>query len=207
MGEPAAAASILEAWAALDRGAAITEADRSVITSAETARSLIVERALESPSTKDFFDAAALYGRALATSGASPSFCAQAIDTLTEALAARPPWARAARAALSEGYANARAEAAHRALVDAWAPPHCVVRIDDETAAVAASFPSDDPEDVGPWAERVAHGLARAGIRTVVLNGEASTEVGRALTEALEVAGIGVRPAETRRRSWFPRKR
>lgn len=197
-------ASILQAWSALDRNVAITDADRSVIDSTEAARALLVERAVESPSTKDFFDAAAVYGRALATAGASPSFGAQAIDTLTEALDARSTtWARSARAALAEGYASARAEAAHRVLVEAWTPPHCVIRIDEDTAAIATTFPSDDPEDVGPWSERVAHGLARAGVRQVVLGGDAPA----ALTEALEVAGIAVRPVETRRRSWFPWKR
>lgn len=197
-------ASILRAWSALDRTVAITDADRSVIASTEAARALLVERALESPSTKDFFDGAAIYGRALAAAGASPSFGAQAIDTLLEALdTPSAPWARGARAALAEGYTSARAEAAHRVLVDAWTPPHCVVRIDEDTAAIATSFPSDDPEDVGPWAERVAHGLARAGVRQVVLGGDAPP----ALTEALEVAGIAVRPVETRRRSWFPWKR
>ena len=197
-------APALDSWAAHDRAIAITDADREAIVASEAARAHLVERALESPSTKDFFDAAAIYGRTLATSGASPSFGAQAIDTLTMALGGpQPSWAGGARAALAEGYAKARAEAAHRALVDAWAPPHCVIRIDDDTAAIATSFPSDDPEDVGPWAERVAHGLARADVRHVILGGDAPV----ALREALEVAGITVRAVETRRRSWFPWKR
>ena len=197
-------ASILAAWSALDRAVAITEADRQILATAEAARAHLVERALEAPGTKDFFDAAAIYGRTLAAAGASPSFGAQAIDTLTEALGAPDaPWNRSARAALAEGYAKARAESAHRTLVDSWAPPHCVIRIDEDSAAIATAFPSDEPEDLGPWAERVAHGLARADVRHVVLGGDPPS----ALLEALEVAGIAVRPVETRRRSWFPWKR
>ena len=200
-------ASIVQAWSVLDRGVAITDLDRSVIASTEAARAGLVERAIEGPATKDFFDAAAIYGRALAAAGASPSFSAQAIDTLTEALdAPRTPWARGARAALAEGYASSQAEVAHRTLVDAWTPPHCVVRLDEDNAAITTSFPSDDPEELGAWAERVAHGLSRAGVRQVVLNGEAG-EAPAALREALEIAGIAIRPVEARRRSWFPWKR
>jgi hypothetical protein len=95
------------------------------------------------------------------------------------------------------------------ALGRAWEYPACVVRLDDETVAVAAGYPTDDGEALADWAARVASKLSRERARAAVVSGTDAAR--RELAEALSLVGIEVRDSLRRsgwlRLPWRPRTR
>ncbi len=180
-----------EAWAEHFARAAISEQDRNAVAASESARSLILERL----DTKDHdgLHGWAILGRVLADAGASPSLVAQAVDSLAAVAGAEAArdyaWA-SCRAALFESFVASQRDIADARVASSWRFPKCVVRLDDRTAAVAASFPDDDADAVARWADEVAAGLAKMGVRTIRVDGTASVRT--ALADALSAFGIDI---------------
>jgi len=193
----------LDAWTERLASAAISEVDRRAVAASETARALVLEQ-LEAHSGESaeraFEDHDALHGwavlgRVLADAGASPSLAAQVVDALIEATPGGSgdrlqAWGATARSALLEAFVLAQRELAELRAAEAWRFPKCVVRLDETTAAVAASFPDDDADALARWADEVAAGLAKMGVRRVHADGSARARA--ALASALSVAGIGM---------------
>jgi hypothetical protein len=182
-----AADGVLARWRAHDLALAVSAEDRRAIDACEGARAAIVERSGE-PS-RDLFHALAVYGRALAVAGASPTLAGATIDGLARALG-ETPWCTAARSAVAEGFAAERADQATRAVLASWAPERCIVHVGEGCAAVVCGLPTDDAEELLAWSDGVARKLAKARVRRVVLDGRAPA----ALLSALDIAGIAVEP-------------
>lgn len=192
----------LEAWTEELARAAISEADRRAVLASETARALVLEQLEEhrgETAERAFTDHDALHGwallgRVLADAGATPTLAAQVVDALVAAMpdgtARLAAWAAPSRSALVEAFVAAQRELAEGRAVEAWRFPRCVVRLDEATAAVAASFPDDDPDAVARWADEVAAGLAKMGIRRVHADGSARARA--ALASALSFAGVSL---------------
>ena len=190
----------LETWSERLSRAAISELDRRAIAASEAARAMILERldehrgesAERAFEDRDALHAWALLGRVLADAGGSPTLVAQIVDALADALASRggglDAWTAPARSALVEAFVAAQRDLAEMRVAEAWRFPKCVVRLDETTAAVAANFPDDDADSLARWADEVAAGLAKMGIRRVHSDGSARARA--ALDGALEVAGI-----------------
>ena len=182
----------LDDWTQRLLRAAISERDRRAITASESAREMVLER-LESED-HDALHGWTVVGRVLADESASPSLVAEVVDALVAASPrAREGWASHARAAIVEAYVAAQREIEAERVKDAWRFPRCVVRLDESTAAVAASFPDEDSDALARWADEVASGLAKMGIRRVHADGSARSRA--ALADALSVAGIDVAPS------------
>jgi hypothetical protein len=181
-------ADVLSRWSTLLQQTALSELDRRAVGATESARSLAMERAPTIHSDHDALHAWGMLGRLLADADASPTLAARMLDTLVEAEGGAPTWISLARATLFEAYVATRREAIELATADRWRFPRCVVRIDDSTAAVAASFPNDDPDATARWADEIASGLAKWGVRRVYVDGETTNKA--ALADALGVAGI-----------------
>ncbi len=196
-------ATALAAWAERDAHAAITEEDTRAIASTEGARALVVERLLDAAG-RDALSACSVLGRLMAQAGASPSLAARTLDGLAATSPCDDAWLGTARASLAEGYAAASREAAAAKRADTWRYPRCVVRLDSDTVAVGAGFPDDDPDTLAEWANEVARGLVKAGVRRAIIDGDLAPRA--ALEEALELAGISVARGD-RPRSWLPWKR
>ncbi len=183
---------IMDAWTERLAVAAISETDRRAIAASESARSLTLERIGDD---HDMLHAWAALARVLADAGASPSLIAGVVDALASVMSegdgSRRDWVPLARAALVEAFASAIREAADQRVADAWRFPRCVVRLDDTTAAVTAHFPDDDPDAIAKWADEVAAGLAKMGIRRVTAEGGGRART--ALADALAIAGIDLR--------------
>ncbi len=179
-------------WREHDLGVALSAEDRRAIDACEGARAAVVEHSADA--SRDLFHALAVYGRALAVAGASPTLAAATLDGLVAALAsdggAMAPWATAARSAIAEGFAAERADAAARAIVASWSPERCIVLLGEGRAAVACGIPTDEPEELLAWSDAVARKLAKARVRRVVLDERAPA----ALVSALDIAGIAVEP-------------
>jgi hypothetical protein len=201
--------TLLDAWTERLGRAAISEADRRAVTASETARALVLERidahrgeTVESAfEDRDALHGWTVLGRVLADAGASPSLVAQVVDALLDAAepSAKDPggasgriraWAAASRSVLVEAFVAAQRDLAEARAAEAWRFPKCVVRLDETTAAVAASFPDDDPDALARWADEIAAGLAKMGIRRVHAEGTARARA--ALDSSLSVAGIDV---------------
>ena len=185
----------LNRWTRALSEAAISEVDRRAIAATENARSSVLEH-----SGPDALHAWGILGRLLAEADASPTLATRMVDGLLDATSGGEPDgadASLARATLLEAFVVARREAIEQRLADRWRFPRCVVRIDDTTAAVAASYPSDDPDELARWADEVASGLAKLGVRRVHVDGDSLGQV--ALADALSVTGIDlVRPRHLR---------
>jgi hypothetical protein len=183
---------LVDRWCARDRALAFLSADRAVIDTTRGPRALVVEHWLERSSHPDLFHACAMLGRILAELGASPTLAAGTIDAARDVL---PPLGedslRAARGALVEGFAAARAEIARTDAATRWEFPGCVVPMKDAEVAIAAGYPDDDDDALAAWAARVASAVARAGFRRAIVGGG---EKARALLfDALELAGVKAR--------------
>jgi hypothetical protein len=183
---------LVDAWSARDRALAFLSADRAVIEKTRGPRALVVEQWLVRPSHPDLFHACAVLGRIIAELGGSPTLVSGTIDAARDAL---PPLAeeavRAARGALVEGFAAARAELARTDAATRWEFPGCVVPMKDAEVAIAAGYPEDDEDALAAWAARVASAVARAGFRRAIVAGG---EKARALLfDALELAGVKAR--------------
>ncbi len=172
--------------------AAISEVDRRAVVATENARSLVLEH-LEDRD-HDALHAWASLARVLADASASPSLVAGAVDALVPLVVlARSTntddaWIANARATLVEAFVAAIREGCDQRVADAWRFPRCVVRLDAQTAAVAAHFPDDDADSIARWADEVAAGLAKMGIRRV--HAEGTPRARAALKDALSIAGI-----------------
>jgi len=185
--------------------AAISEVDRRAVATTENARASVLEY-----SGADALHAWGVLGRMFADADASPTLVARTVHALAAARSGEPlpgaaSEARAfgaqedalAEAALLEAFVAAQREAIELRMADRWRFPRCVVRIDDTTAAVAASFPNDDADALGRWADEVASGLAKLGVRRVHVDGDRAAQA--ALADALSVAGIDLlRPRHLR---------
>ncbi len=190
---------LVEAWCARDRSAAFLPGDRAVIDATKGPRALVVDRVTTLASypgdervQKDLFHACAVLGRIFAEGGGSPTLAASTIDGASEVLPAlEGTTARSARAALAEGFAAARAEAAHVEASAQWEFPRCAVPLEASAIAIAAGYPDDDEDALAAWASRVANGVARAGYRRAVLAGGVLGCA--ALEDALSLAGVKVR--------------
>ncbi len=157
----------LDAWSDTLASAAISDADRRAVVESESARSLVLDRAFGDD--HDALHGWAMLGRVLADSGASPTLAAHTVDALS--VDGGGDWRTQARAVLLEAYVAAQRELAELRIAEAWRFPRCVVRLDDRRAAVAAYFPEDEPDAVAKWADEVAAGLAKMGIRSVHVEG------------------------------------
>ncbi len=174
-------------WTKRLSAAAISEIDRRAVAASESARENVLERLAEgSLEDHDALHAWAVLGRVLADASASPSLVAQVVDSLADGTP--QSWAAPARAALVEAFVAAQREIEELRVADAWRFPRCVVRLDEKTAAVAACFPDDDPDALSRWADEVAAGLAKMGVRRVHADGSARGRA--ALADALSIAGI-----------------
>lgn len=188
--EAAETEAILDAWAEHDAARAVLPADRDLIDATRALRAALLEAVLDARTGRDLFQASADLGRYLAEHGASPTLASSTLDGARAALQdAEGPWA-AMRAALAEGYSRGQAEGARRRAAAAWDYPHCAVRLDATTVAIAAGYPEDDGEALAAWSDRVAHGVSMAGVRRVVVSGAAAPSA--ALRAAMETAGVEV---------------
>lgn len=173
--------------------AAISERDRRAIVASDSAREMVFERLESAVEDQDALHAWAIVGRVLADADASPSLIAEVVDALVASSPRAPEgWAPPARAAIVEAYVAAQRESEAERVKDAWRFPRCVVRLDESTAAVAASFPDEDSDALSRWADEVASGLAKMGVRRV--HAEGTQRARAALADALSVAGIDLAP-------------
>jgi hypothetical protein len=186
----------MQAWTNDLGSGSISEADRHAIVVSESARSFVLD-GLDS-ADHDSLHAWAVLGRVLADAGASPTLAAHTVDALRDLAVGRgtgSQWCAGARAALIEAYVAAQRERAELRMAESWRFPRCVVRLDERTAAVAAFFPDDDADATVRWADEVAAGLARMGVRCV--HAEGSTHARAALADALTSFGIDLTRART----------
>jgi hypothetical protein len=184
-------ANVLDAWSAALARSAISEVDRRAVVASENARSLALERLHpKSETDHDALHAWASLARVLADASASPSLVAGVVDALVPLVrdTRGVTWAELARATLVEAFVAAIRESCDQRVADAWRFPRCVVRLDATSAAVAAHFPDDDSDAVARWADEVAAGLAKMGVRRVHAEGTARARA--ALKDALAIAGI-----------------
>jgi len=182
--------ALVEAWCDLDRSRAAWPNDREIIGASASIRAFVVERArarATDPKEDELFDACALLGRRIAEARGSATLAAWTADHAGEALGVPgAEWVRPAAAAVAEGYAAETLDAAHRAALDAWEFPRCVVPVGHDAIAIAAGYPSDDTEAVAEWAARIARAAAVRGVRKAFVAGPHTG----ALVEALLLAGI-----------------
>jgi hypothetical protein len=215
----AAVETIVDAWCARDHGRAFNGQDHDVIDATRTVRSLVIELLLVGE-TRDLYQACATLGRVVAERGGSASLAASTMDGAEGALGAHVASEEvlgAARAAMAEGYEAATRDLARKESARAWEYPRCAVPLDAETAAIVAGFPEDDDDALIAWAGRAAQAMSRAGLRRAVVSG--TPKARRALTEALEVAGIAIHdrypraadppapPPKADRLRWLPWRR
>jgi hypothetical protein len=176
----------VDRWIAADLTIAVLPADRAFVAESRAVRELVASLAT-SGAGDDLLDACAVLGGLLAAHGGSPTLASATLDHAVEALgSAAPPWSKAARAAVAEGFARVVLEGARREAVKAWEYPHCAVPIEGDAIAVTAAYPSDDAELVAAWAARVAKGAALGGIRRAVVSGREAL----AVVDAMAIVGI-----------------
>ncbi|MCL2450584.1 MAG: hypothetical protein FWD17_16675 [Polyangiaceae bacterium] len=182
--------STIERWMAADLASAVLPADRTFVAESRTVRALVIALAQEPEVGDDLLDAWAVLGGLAAACGTSPMLASATLDHALGALALPDAaWAGAARAAVTESFMRAILDHARREAMSAWEYPACAVPLDDDAIAVAAAFPSDDPEIIAGWAARVANGAARRGIRRAIVSGREAA----AVVEAFAIVGIRAR--------------
>ena len=124
---------LVDAWCARDEGFVFLPADRAVIELTRGPRTLVVEQVREGAPYADLFQACAMLGRILAGSGGSPSLASSTIDSARAVLPELDDdAARAAKAALFEGFVAARAEIALAEAAARWEFPGCVVPLETQ---------------------------------------------------------------------------
>ena len=192
--------TVISAWDALDLASAVLPADREIVAASEGVRTLIVDLILAAHSVEELYDACAVFGRIIAQRAGSPTLASATLDHLGHVLAlVDPAWLRPAKAALAEGFASSLSEGVRREVMRSWEYPHCTVRIDSATLAVAAGHPSDDSEILSAWASRIGKAAALTGVRRAVISGASHPAVA-AVADALVFVGIEVRfdPGQSR---------
>jgi hypothetical protein len=183
--------ALVAAWCDLDRRAAVLEADREIVDASGPLRAVIAGFALAGGSDEEIYDACAALGRLIAQRGGSPTLAAVTVDHAGDALGVRPAaWLGPGRAAVAEGFTRALLERAQQDALQSWAFPRCVVALPGGVIAIAAGFPSDDPELLGEWAARVANAAALQGVRQAFVAGPAAARI--AVEDALDVVGIEI---------------
>ncbi len=197
--QPARIDAIVSDWQARDHARAPLPADRAAVVDSEAARALVVRLVSEEAAPAELLGAWLRLGRLLAERGASPTLLAGTVDGLAEALLVGVPraiddWA-AARAAVLEGALAVAGERLRRAGRTAWDYPGCVAVVREGSAAVCGPPDRiwDEDDAAAAWAARVASGLARRGVKEVVVT---AGPVARAeLEAALASVGAAVVPA------------
>jgi hypothetical protein len=183
-------AAAVTAWCELDRARAAWPGDREVIEATASLRALVVERArarATDPADDELFDACAILGRRIAWGHGSVTLAAWTADHAGEALGAGgAEWVRPAGAAVVEGYVAEVLDAARAEALSSWEFPHCVVSLAAASVAIAAGYPSSDPEAIAEWAARVARAAAVRGVRKAFVTGAHAATV----AEALLLTGI-----------------
>jgi hypothetical protein len=183
--------ALVERWCNREEDLAFLPKDHAAIWATTSARMVIMEAAGEPGVHPDLFRACAVLGRLIAECGGSPSLASWTIDALQETMPSiAPDTARAARAALSEGFVASRSELARAEAAARWEYPGCVVPLEHATVAIVASYPDDDEDALAAWAARVASAVARSGYRRAVVAGADKTR--GLLLDALELAGVKV---------------
>src|ERR1700722_1733284 len=133
---------IVASWCTRDQALAFLPGDKSAIDATRGARAILVEIMRERGGNADLFPACAVLGRLIAESGGSPSLASSVIDTARQELPdLDTDTARAARAALSEGFVAARAEIARAEAMARWEHPGCAVPLENASVAIAAGYP------------------------------------------------------------------
>jgi hypothetical protein len=185
-------AAVVTVWSKHDHAHALLPVDHELVDATASLRALIAELLLTRAPNRDLFTACAMLGRLLAQRGGSPTLATSTMEGARRGLEeGEPSWLMPASAALAEGFAAARLDAATREAAAGWEYPRCAVPLGDGTVAIAAGFPGDDGEAVAAWAARVAHGAALGGARRAQVAGVEPART--ALLDALSLVGIEVR--------------
>lgn len=177
-------ARLVAGWTEVDRNVALLPGDRVALEATLSLRALVIElllldleaRGARSPH-RDLYHACIRMGSELAARGGSPTLAGGAIDGARAAFAsegieiAGAVW-RAVHSAVLEGYVRGIRDEAERVSFATWDPPHCLVILGKESAAVVAGHPSRDRDVLLGWAGRVAGALLVRGIRRVAVGGE-----------------------------------
>jgi hypothetical protein len=183
--------TLVASWCDLDRRIVVGAADQEIILASVSLRADIARFALTGGTDEEIYDACASLGRLIAHRGGSPTLASATIDHAGDALGVRPAaWLAAGRAALLEGFTRALLERVQQDALSSWDFPRCAVALSDDTIAVAAGVPSDDPEILGEWAARVAKAAALQGVRKAFVAGPDGARA--ALEDAFDVVGIEV---------------
>ncbi|MGH7282677.1 MAG: hypothetical protein ACRELY_14210 [Polyangiaceae bacterium] len=195
----------VDAWCACDADRGFLPTDREVVEATRSIRALVVEET--DRGGRDLLNACARLGRMIAERGGSPSLMAATADGLARALGTASTFdEHAVRVALAEGFAAARLEIARAESLAAWDPPHCIVRVDADTIAVAAGFPDDDHDALEAWSAKIAQAALSCGARTAFVAGRAAAV--RAATDALTLVGVTIAAGPGKRgsekTSWLP---
>jgi len=184
-------ATVVTAWSKHDHAHALLPVDHELVDATASLRALIAELLLTRAPSRDLFSACAMLGRFLAQRGGSPTLATSTMEGARRVLEeSEPSWLVPASAALAEGFAAARLDAAKREAAAGWEYPRCAVPIGDRAVAIAAGFPGDDGEAVAAWAARVAHAAALGGARRAQVAGVEPART--ALLDALSLVGIEV---------------
>jgi hypothetical protein len=209
--------TLVDAWCALDLERALIPADREIVEATRSIRALICDEALSHGKGRDVLSALARLGRMIGERGGSPTLVASTADGLFDALKTEAGTLDHvhARVALAEGFAAALFDIARVEALATWAPPHCVVRIDENTVAIAAGFPDDDHELLAAWSARVTQWVLADKKRNAIVTGRPAAV--HALVDALSLVGItliasaaekkGVTEPGEKRRSFLPWRR
>jgi hypothetical protein len=183
--------ALVDAWCDLDRRAAVLEADREIVDASRPVRAVIAGFALAGGSDEEIYDACASLGRLIAQRRGSPTLASVTIDHAADALDLRPAaWLGPGRAAVAEAFTRVLLEGAHQEALESWGFPRCAVPLPGGGLAVAAGFPSEDPELLAEWAARIAHASALGGVRQAFVAGPASARA--AVEDAFGVVGITI---------------
>jgi hypothetical protein len=185
--------ALVAAWCELDRGDAVLTADHEIIDASRSLRSAIADFALSGGADEEIYDVSASLGRLIALRGGSPTLASATIDHAADALgASHAAWIAPARAAVVEGFTRAVLDRVQQDGLRSWDFPRCIVPLTVGTIAVAAGFPSDDPELLREWAAHIAKAAALEGVRQAFVGGPSAARA--ALAEAFDLVGIKLAP-------------
>jgi hypothetical protein len=181
--------TLVASWCASDHLCAVLPADHEVIDGSLSIRAVIADLARSGGADEELYDVCAMLGRFVAQQGGSSTLASQTIDHAGDAFGAEgAPWLAHARASLVEGYASSLLERAQEDARRSWDFPKCVVSLSGTRIAIAAGYPSEDPELLSEWAAKIAKAAALQGVRRAFVSGpdRARTSV----EDALTVVGI-----------------
>ncbi len=181
--------TLVAAWCAGDHVCAVLPADHEIIDGSRSLRAMIADLARAAGADEELYDACAMLGRFIAQQGGSPTLAAQTIDHAGDALGViGAAWLAPARAAVLEGFASTLLEKAQHEARRSWDFPKCVVALSETRIAIAAGYPSDDPELLSDWAAKIAKAVALQGVRRAFVSGADPART--SVIDALSVVGI-----------------